>query len=144
MNNDAYPFTRLEKINLSANVHSELLMKKVVILSEKAQFRQKKIQGLTLRSSSKFCRSDTLHLHNGPIWQPASSLLLTNGKHPHWQRMKIKGRNKNDTINKAVIQQWTKTSKGRDKAAEKINDFFREHLEVEKSRGSQQLLFSIY
>ena len=58
--------------------------------------------------------------------------------------MKIKGRNKNDTINKAVIQQWTKTSKGRDKAAEKINDFFREHLEVEKSRGSQQLLFSIY
>lgn len=56
----------------------------------------------------------------------------------------IKGRNKNDTINKAVIQQLTKTSKGKDKAAEKINDLFRERLEVEKSRGSQQLLFSIY
>ena len=40
-------------------------MKKVVILSEKAQFSQKKIQGLTLRGSSKFCRSDTLHLHMG-------------------------------------------------------------------------------
>ena len=109
-------------------------MKKVIILSPEEE-------GINTESSSKFCRSNTLHSHMG---RSGTRLALTNGKHPQWQRNYENKRPEQKCHNKQCshsTSDWK--SKGRDKAAEKIKDYFIEQLEVETSRGSQQLLFSI-